>query len=145
MKMFSVEVDINFDALQKNIKERIEFATLSLLADMKDTATDYAYPQKEEGSGYVRSGNLGSKMKIDLRWEGSYLVGRLYPTVHYAPYVEYGTGIHAVNGNGRQEKWKYQTPDGRWVTTEGMEPRLFMTKTYKQYVPIVKDYYLDIV
>lgn len=45
--MFSVEVKINFDALQKEIKERVENATLSLLADMKDTATDYAYPQKK--------------------------------------------------------------------------------------------------
>ena len=34
--MFSVEVKINFDALQKEIKERVENATLSLLADMKD-------------------------------------------------------------------------------------------------------------
>ena len=141
--MFSVEVKINFDALQTKIKERVENATLSLLADMKDTATDYAYPYKEEG-GYVRSGDLGSTMKLDLRWEGSYLVGRLYPTVDYAPYVEYGTGIYAVNGNGRQDKWKYQTPDGRWVTTEGMKPRLFMTKTYKQYVPIANDYYLNL-
>lgn len=141
--MFSVDVKINFDALQKKIKECVEFATLSLLADMKDTATDYAYPYKEEG-GYVRSGDLGSTMKLDLRWEGSYLVGRLYPTVDYAYYVEYGTGIYAVNGNGRQDKWKYQTPDGRWVTTEGMKPRLFMTKTYKQYVPIVNDYYLNL-
>ena len=49
-----------------------------------------------------------------------------------------------MNGNGRQDKWKYQTPDGRWVTTEGMEPRLFMTKTYKQYVPIANDYYLNL-
>ena len=141
--MFSVEVKINFDALQTKIKERVENATLSLLTDMKDTATDYAYPYKEEG-GYVRSGDLGSTMKLDLRWEGSYLVGRLYPTVDYAPYVEYGTGIYAVNGNGRQDKWKYQTPDGRWVTTEGMKPRLFMTKTYKQYVPIANDYYLNL-
>lgn len=141
--MFKVEVDFNLDALKQQLKERVETATLSLLADMKDTASDYIY-EVPEGK-YSRSGNLGSKMKTDLRWEGSYLVGRLYPTVPYAPYVEYGTGIYAVNGKGRQEPWKYETPDGRWVTTKGMEPRLYMTKTSKQYLPIAKDYYLDLV
>lgn len=141
--MFKVEVDFNLDALKQQIKEQVEDATLSLLADMKDTATDYIY-EVPEGK-YVRSGQLGSTMWMGIRWDGSELIGRLFPCMHYAPYVEYGTGIYAVNGKGRQEPWKYETPDGRWVTTKGMEPRLYMTKTSKQYLPIVKDYYLNLV
>lgn len=140
--MIRMDVKINFDSLQQKIKERVEQSTLSLLSDMKDTATDYIYEEKE--AGYSRTGMLGSTMAIDVRWEGDLLIGRLYPTVHYAPYLEYGTGIYAVNGQGRKEPWKYQTPDGRWVTTKGMEPRLFMTKTRKQYLPLIKEYYLNL-
>lgn len=46
--------------------------------------------------------------------------------VHYAIYVEYGTGIYAQNGNGRRTPWTYfSTKLGRYVTTEGMRAQPF--------------------
>jgi hypothetical protein len=30
----------------------------------------------------------------------------------YAPYVEFGTGLFATNGDGRKTPWSYQTADG---------------------------------
>lgn len=46
--------------------------------------------------------------------------------VHYAIYVEYGTGIYAQNGNGRRTPWTYfSTKLGRYVTTEGMKAQQF--------------------
>lgn len=46
--------------------------------------------------------------------------------VHYVIYVEYGTGIYAQNGNGRQTAWTYfSTKLGRYVTTEGMRAQPF--------------------
>lgn len=36
------------------------------------------------------------------------LTGEVYTPLYYAPYVEYGTGIHAEGGKGRQEvPWVY--------------------------------------
>lgn len=46
--------------------------------------------------------------------------------VHYAIYVEHGTGIYAENGNGRRTPWTYfSTKLGRYVTTEGMRAQPF--------------------
>lgn len=46
--------------------------------------------------------------------------------VHYAIYIEFGTGIYAENGNGRTTPWTYfSTKLGRYVTTEGMRAQPF--------------------
>lgn len=39
-----------------------------------------------------------------------------------AIYHEYGTGIHAEGGRGRQTPWRYQDAHGQWHTTRGMKP-----------------------
>lgn len=46
--------------------------------------------------------------------------------VSYAPYVEYGTGIYAEKGDGRKDRWCYQTADGEWHSTLGQPPQPFM-------------------
>ena len=40
----------------------------------------------------------------------------------YAIYHEYGTGIYAEGGKGRQTPWSYQDKDGNWHRTRGMKP-----------------------
>lgn len=40
----------------------------------------------------------------------------------YAPYHEYGTGIYAEGGRGRQTPWSYQDSHGEWHRTRGMKP-----------------------
>lgn len=52
------------------------------------------------------------------------LEGVVYNTVFYAPYVEYGTGIFAEGGNGRQE-----VP---WVYVEGSTRQSASKKTYTE-------------
>lgn len=46
--------------------------------------------------------------------------------VEYAPYVEFGTGIYATAGDGRQTPWKYQTSDGSWHTTSGQKAQPYL-------------------
>ena len=50
----------------------------------------------------VDTGEL--RMSITHYVEGQ--TGIVGTNKHYAPYVEYGTGIHARDGNGRQTPWK---------------------------------------
>lgn len=51
----------------------------------------------------------------------------VYTNVSYAPYVEYGTGIWAENGDGRQDvPWRYQDAAGNWHSTLGSHPYPFM-------------------
>ena len=58
----------------------------------------------------------------------SKLEGLVGNTVEYAPYVHQGTGIYAVEGNGRQTPWSYQSADGKWHTTEGQKPNPYLQR-----------------
>ena len=53
-------------------------------------------------------------------------VGAVGTNVHYAPYVHQGTGIYAVNGDGRKTKWSYQDEEGEWHSTIGQHPQPFL-------------------
>lgn len=44
----------------------------------------------------------------------------------YAPYVEYGTGLFATEGGGRNTPWSYQRSDGSWITTSGQRAQPFL-------------------
>ena len=53
--------------------------------------------------------------------------GIIFTTLEYAPYVEYGTGLFAEEGQGRQDvPWHYQDEKGEWHTTSGMNPHPYM-------------------
>jgi HK97 gp10 family phage protein len=54
------------------------------------------------------------------------------PSAAYGKYVEFGTGIYAEGGGGRQTPWRFKTADGRWVTTRGMRARPFMRPAFDE-------------
>ena len=48
-----------------------------------------------------------------------------------ALWEEFGTGIYALNGDGRQTKWVYKTPDGKFHATVGKKPRRSLFRAYQ--------------
>ena len=53
--------------------------------------------------------------------------GIVFTPLEYAPYVEFGTGLFAEDGNGRKDvPWHYQDDKAEWHTTSGMEPQPYM-------------------
>lgn len=49
--------------------------------------------------------------------------------VEYAPYIEYGTGIYAENGNGRKTPWRWVGDSVKWKgghTTRGSHAYPFL-------------------
>lgn len=53
--------------------------------------------------------------------------GIVYTNKEYAPYVEYGTGLFAVDGDGRKDvPWRYQDAEGNWHSTIGQKPQPYM-------------------
>lgn len=59
----------------------------------------------------------------------------------YAPYVEYGTGIYADNGNGRQSPWVWRDKNGDYHWTRGIEPQHFLLKAVTEH----DDVYLNVI
>lgn len=71
----------------------------------------------------VDTGQL--RASIAHRIEGE--TGIVYTNVEYAPYVEYGTGKHARDKNGRQTPWAYEDlKTGELIWTSGQHPQPFM-------------------
>lgn len=53
--------------------------------------------------------------------------GMVFTPLEYAPYVEFGTGLFAEEGNGRKDvPWRYQDAEGNWWQTYGQRPQPFM-------------------
>lgn len=49
-----------------------------------------------------------------------------------ALWEEFGTGIYALNGDGRKTKWVYKSPkDGKFYTTVGKKPRRALYRAYE--------------
>ena len=49
-----------------------------------------------------------------------------------ALWEEFGTGIYALNGDGRKNKWVYKSPkDGKFYATVGKKPRRALYRAYQ--------------
>ena len=76
----------------------------------------------------VDTGEL--RMSITHYVEGD--TGVVGTNKQYAPYVEYGTGLFAKEGNGRQTPWSYQDDNGKWHTTIGQHPQPYLKRALDQ-------------
>lgn len=75
----------------------------------------------------VKTSNLRNSITHMLQSEESNIIGFVYTSVPYAPYVEIGTGIYSSMGNGRQTPWIYVDPaTGEKVFTHGSHPQPYM-------------------
>ena len=64
------------------------------------------------------------------------LEGRAGTNKEYAPYVCFGTGIHAEGGKGRKTPWVYKTKRG-WFFTHGNKPQPFMRPAYEKNIKTI--------
>lgn len=92
----------------------------------------------------VRTGYLRSSIRSDtLGEDGAYAsAGGSFRGTHgalrdvdYAVYVNYGTGIYAVNG--RKTPWTYMDAEGNFHRTHGMRPRPFFTNAVNASLPYI--------
>lgn len=77
----------------------------------------------------VDMGILRASIHSDVSFNHKEIVGRISSNLEYAPYVHQGTGIYAINGDGRKTPWRYKGEigkykGGRW--TRGQKPNPFL-------------------
>ena len=110
---FAEWLDDIADEVKDEIKKSVEKGAMKICGDAKARCP-------------VDTGTLRASIQTDSEWEGNTCMGIIGTNVEYAPMVEYGSGIYAENGQGRQTPWKYQDKDGNWHTTRGQHPQPFM-------------------
>lgn len=79
----------------------------------------------------VDQGPLRASITHDVSINSSGIVGSVFSSLEYAPYVHQGTGIYAVNGDGRKTPWAYNVKAGKYKgfkTTKGQRPQPFLDK-----------------
>jgi HK97 gp10 family phage protein len=70
----------------------------------------------------VQTGALRNSIQIKVQKNE----GVIGTNLHYAPYVEIGTGIHSSMGNGRQGGWVYYDANGERHFTMGSHPKPYL-------------------
>ena len=81
---------------------------------------------KQNASNCKDTGALQNSIISNVETTNEAVIGYVSTNLEYAPYVEYGTGLFAESGNGRQTPWHYQDDEGNWHTTKGQHPQPFM-------------------
>lgn len=67
------------------------------------------------------------RRSISSRVEDEGKTGVVYTALEYAPYVEYGTGLFAENGNGRRTPWAYEDEKTKeLIFTRGQHPHPYL-------------------
>lgn len=73
------------------------------------------------------NGELRRSIESSVEGSGGDIVGVVSTPLEYAPYVEFGTGLFAEDGEGRDDvPWRYQDEKGEWHTTSGQKPQPFL-------------------
>ena len=72
------------------------------------------------------NGDLRRSITSKVETSNGELRGIVYTPLEYAPYVEYGTGIHAEDSGRTDVPWVYCDDEGNFHTTSGMPPHPYM-------------------
>jgi len=87
----------------------------------------------------VDVGDLRSSIQVYMENETVYVGTGL----SYGKYVEYGTGIYAEGGGGRQTPWVYFAPYGKyfgWHWTQGQSPSPWLRPAFIMNREWIKDH-----
>lgn len=109
-------IHVEFEDNSPEVLEALKNAVERGLMAVGETAVGYA-----QDLCPVDTGELRGSITYEVDGEDCYIG----TNVEYAPYVEFGTGVHA-EGGGRQTPWVYQDKNGNWWQTDGQEPRPFL-------------------
>jgi HK97 gp10 family phage protein len=73
------------------------------------------------------TGALRNSITSKVEQDSGSIKGIVFTPLEYAPYVEYGTGLFAEEGNGRKTPWTYEDEKtGDLIYTRGQKPQPYL-------------------
>ena len=136
------DIDLDMSALKKKlkateeqIKQGVENGLRQLASEMKQMEQDIIDSNIGGDGTYVRTGKLKSSITImPIRYSNNIIEISVVPKgCNYAIYNEFGTGIYASDGNGREDGWVYQIAPNEFRFTRGLPPKYFVRDTRAFY------------
>ena len=130
----SVNVTDNSIAFKGEMNDKVLAVLESFGLHLEGEAKD----ELENDPRRIDTGNLRNSITHAVdEGDKAVLVGT---NVEYGIYVHEGTGIYAVNGDGRQDPWGYMGKDGKWHVTHGMKPNRFLKNAVERNKEQIKQY-----
>lgn len=88
----------------------------------------YSHPEtwyhRKKGAGLFGATQATGRLSQD----GDIIETGVESRKKYAIWVHMGTGIYAVNGDGRKTPWVFEDEDGKFHWTVGQEPKPYLSK-----------------
>ena len=121
-----MDFDIKFEGLDGIIKKIDKIDDIKPLTQAMYDACDIVESASKEkapkDTGALRR-SITSKVEVN----SNEINGIVFTPLEYAPYVEYGTGLFAENGNGRKTGWAYKDEKtGETIWTRGQHPQPYL-------------------
>lgn len=115
----------------KDFERSIEKATLKIIEQLvRNTERACLVVERDAKVGCpIDQGPLRASITHDVHVSSREIIGTVFSSSEIAPYVHQGTGIYAIDGNGRKTPWKFEVKAGKykgWHITEGQEPQPFL-------------------
>lgn len=108
-------MSVRFEDYSIQVRAAIEDATHNFLEEAASLVEGQAVDNSPVDTGQLK----GSFAHVVDDSKDEAQVGS---TAEHSIYVEFGTGEHALKGNGRQGGWRYQDDKGEWHYTTGQKP-----------------------
>lgn len=116
-------------------KSSMENATAEIItrtiAKMQLVCQEVVRETKKNCDSITDLGYLRASIFSQVGFDGSGIVGRVASSSEIAVYVHQGTGLYAVNGDGRKTPWGYEVLSGKYKGfhwTHGQKPNPFLQK-----------------
>lgn len=125
------------NSITVNIENLIENVLPERIIQALDDTCIYLVQEAQEkcpiGDGSGERGHIRESIDHTVTYENGVFTGRVGSNNEIAIYVHEGTGLYAIEGNGRKEvPWTYQDRKGKWHSTKGMHPKQFLREAIEE-------------
>ena len=121
-------MSVQFDDFSMQVKAALEEAAVQFLYEAAGELASQTARNSPVDTGQLKG-------SWDYRVDESKLEATIGSPLENAIWSEFGTGEHALEGNGRKGGWSYKDDHGDWPHTFGKKPERTFDKVYKGLKP----------